>query len=66
MRNVSLSRYVTQLVAKTRCSKCEQPVTMLCREDGDVDWPWFYICFPCTIITEVGVGQVCADPEKPA
>ena len=54
----SNSTYVLQDASKTRCPDCQEYVKLLCREDGSRRWPWFYICFNCSFITEVGKGRI--------
>lgn len=60
------SKYVIQIVPNTRCPNCNQPVDMLCRADGTAShWPWFYICWHCDLILEVGKGEVKRDDCAP-
>lgn len=54
------STYVLQLDDSSFCPCCGKPVRLLCREDGKngEGAPWFYICFDCQEVAEVGEGKV--------
>jgi hypothetical protein len=53
------SAYVVQRDGKSFCPKCRQALDLLCRRDGQVKRaPWFYICWVCMAITEVGKSEV--------
>jgi hypothetical protein len=52
-----VSRYVLQDDDKTFCPVCHGQVKLLCRLDGKMK-PWFYICFKCAEIAELGRGRV--------
>lgn len=54
----SKSKYILQPAAKSYCPECQADLTLLCREDGNMKQPWFYICFICKIVTQVGTGPV--------
>lgn len=52
-------KYVIQKAEKSFCPKCNKSVDLLCRKDGDNEnFPWFYICFDCKLVAEVGRGEV--------
>ena len=52
------SAYIIQKDIKSHCNNCNETVDLLCREDGDVTFPWFYICFNCDKVFQVGKGEV--------
>jgi hypothetical protein len=53
------SNYVIQKAEKSFCPGCHESVTLLCQRDGKTTGhPWFYICFDCKMIAEVGKGPV--------
>lgn len=57
------SSYVLQTAYHVRCpNQPEHQVMLLGREDCDMRKPWFYICFECYEVTEVGKGKVEYDP----
>jgi hypothetical protein len=53
-----LSTYVVQPDPKTKCPMCGRPVDMLCDHKGNVRKPWFYICWFCRNVVQLGVGPV--------
>jgi hypothetical protein len=53
----SQSNYVLQPDKKSFCPYCQADVVLLCREDGNNRKPWFYICFICKVVMEVGKGE---------
>ena len=52
------SNYIIQHAATSHCSNCQRTVDLLCREDGNLKSPWFYICWSCRLIAQVGKGEV--------
>ena len=52
------SNYVHQPAENTRCPKCLMRMTLLCTADGDLEEPWFYICWICREIAHLGRGAV--------
>lgn len=52
------SPYIIQKDEKSRCPNCSEYVDLLCREDGNNNFPWFYICFNCDQVFQVGKGEV--------
>lgn len=58
------SNYVLQLADKTSCPECHEHVHLLCRRDGKNDVPWFYVCWWCENIYEVGKGRVLTTTEE--
>ena len=62
----SQSQYVLQLDEKTFCPKCGITAYLLCPEVSvDVvspgramSMPWFYVCFGCRVVAEIGRGPV--------
>lgn len=57
------SNYVLQLDEKSFCPQCEKPVDLLCDNEGNVRKPWFYICWACKTVAQVGVGPVGREGE---
>lgn len=53
-----MSNYVIQDAPKSHCPHCERVVRLLCPDGGSAAKPWFYICWNCQCVFEVGVGQV--------
>jgi len=51
------SKYIVQRTEKSHCPKCGRYVWLLCREDRRIDEPWFYICFICEFVAEVGKDE---------
>jgi uncharacterized protein with PIN domain len=52
------AKYIIQKANKTRCMACSEYMNLLCREDGNMIPPAFYICFNCKSVYRVGVGKV--------
>lgn len=52
------SKYIIQEALNTKCPTCQKPVDLLCMADGNNRRPWFYICWNCTFIAELGKGIV--------
>jgi hypothetical protein len=52
--------YVLQLDEKSFCPKCGKNVELLCESNSfkKTLGPWFYICFDCRLVAEVGKGEV--------
>ena len=57
-RELRPSNYVVQGTTKSVCPACASPVDLLCPKSGNTFKPWFYICWLCKSITQVGVGPV--------
>lgn len=55
---LKLSTYVVQNDENTKCPLCGQRVQLLCDRRGNLRKPWFYICWLCRNIVQVGVGPV--------
>jgi hypothetical protein len=53
-----LSTYVVQAATGSRCPVCGQHLALLCDRNGNPKKPWFYICWLCHNVTQVGVGPV--------
>jgi uncharacterized protein with PIN domain len=51
--------YVRLKTAKSTCSKCHGPLTLLQRKDGFSTM--FFICWKCQRVYQAGVGEV---PEE--
>jgi hypothetical protein len=55
-------KYVIQSAGeKTTCGTCGKHVDMLCPKDlvsEVITQPWFYICWRCRSIGQIGVGPV--------
>jgi hypothetical protein len=51
------SSYVVQSAKKSFCIRCHIPVCLLCKENGNNKEPWFYICFACKTVYQVGKGE---------
>ena len=58
-----LSTYVLQQADKSTCPLCGQHLSLLCDHKGNVKKPWFYICWTCRNITQVGVGPVVEEGQ---
>lgn len=54
------SAYILQPSDKTLCPSCKTHVDMVATRSGKLDGrhPWFYVCWTCRAITQVGVGPV--------
>jgi rRNA maturation endonuclease Nob1 len=60
------STYVVQRDEKSFCPKCGKSVDLLCNSSIEPfiwPWdpekrPWFYVCWACKHIAQVGVGPV--------
>jgi len=56
-----LSPYIVQAATMSKCPMCGQALALLCDQKGDLNnktKPWFYICWLCRNISQVGVGPV--------
>jgi len=51
------SRYIVHRDEKSFCPKCGRAVSLLAHRDGSQRTPWFYICFVCELVAEVGRGE---------
>lgn len=60
---MSASNYVIQIADKSFCPTCTKNLHLLCRIDGTTRAPWFYICFDCKVVAEVGKGIVNQSEE---
>jgi hypothetical protein len=58
LRPFRLSTYVVQPSPDSRCPMCNQYLQLLCDRKGNIRKPWFYICWSCRNITQVGIGPV--------
>lgn len=56
--------YVLQKATKTHCRLCQRSVDLLAREDGSHPLGWFYICWHCRVIAQIGHGEVPYDPKE--
>jgi uncharacterized protein with PIN domain len=61
----SASSYVLQYDEKSYCPKCGNNVELLCEKlDTRLEsttkklGAWFYVCFDCRLIAQVGKGEV--------
>lgn len=52
------STYILQLDEKSFCPKCGKPVDLLATIELFHKKPWFYICWACHHVAQVGVGPV--------
>jgi hypothetical protein len=59
------SKYSTILARKSYCPRCGATLTLLARRDCLISdrLPWFYICWYCKKIHQVGVGEVREDED---
>lgn len=59
MSDEFLNKYIIQLADKSYCPECKQNVKLLIY-DGimNIEGPMFYICFKCSKVYEVGIGEV--------
>lgn len=59
------SRYLLQKANKSRCYHCHKHVDLLCTNEEILKalkrWPWFYICWHCKKVFEIGRGEVKRD-----
>jgi hypothetical protein len=53
-----VSTYIVQAALNAKCPLCGQPVDMLCDHKGNIKKPWFFVCWTCRNITQIGVGPV--------
>jgi transcription elongation factor Elf1 len=51
------SEYIIQKSFKSYCPDCHKEVDLLCTKNGEEN-PWFYICWSCKQLFEVGKGKV--------
>lgn len=59
------SDYIIETEEKSFCPKCHQRVDLLApgvsyanRSNAPDKTPWFYICWACKFVAQVGVGPV--------
>lgn len=50
--------YILQQAEKTRCLACDRKVELLCPRTASFKGKWFYICWPCQAVYQIGKGQV--------
>lgn len=55
---MSKSRYEIQATEKSFCPDCHQPVDMMADDSTSLSRSWFYICWACKKVFEIGVGPV--------
>lgn len=55
---MAISNYIIQRAEKSHCPNCGMTVDLLARRDSNNKVPWFYICWSCRLIAEVGRGEV--------
>lgn len=53
-----LGLYVVQNDSRSTCRHCGEPVDLLCDSAGNTRKAWFYVCWSCKVIAQVGVGEV--------
>ena len=60
------SQYILQDESKTWCMRCDSRMHLLCHHDRvpSAVRPWFWICFNCKTVVEVGKGDVRYDGNK--
>jgi hypothetical protein len=59
------SPYVVQPDGHTMCPSCHKHVDLLCEEFPPRRLrPWFYICWNCKTIVQLGVGPVRREGEQ--
>lgn len=54
--------YVIQFDHSSRCKECGAEVDLLCHENSPRQ-PWFYICWNCRTVAQLGRGMVRRDGE---
>lgn len=52
------SDYVLQLDEKSICKYCGKYIELLCTQWVSLRKAWFYICFDCRKVFQVGKGEV--------
>jgi hypothetical protein len=51
------SEYIIQNDEKSFCPKCAKPLDLLCERNPRIRLKdWFYICWDCKLIAQVGAG----------
>jgi hypothetical protein len=50
--------YVLQHDDHTFCKYCGKEVELLCERTGRKTNNWFYICWPCKKVFQLGLGEV--------
>lgn len=57
-----MATYIMQKIDSSFCPKCGKKVFLLCpksaKDCGNKSLPWFYICFDCDKVSQIGVGPV--------
>lgn len=61
---IGISHYILQRAEKSHCPQCGRTVDLLARADGNNKSPWFYICWFCRLVAEVGKGEVKREGVK--
>jgi len=54
------STYILQQCSAI-CKDCHGHCEMLCKASGDNRSPWFYICWKCHTVAQIGKGMVNRD-----
>lgn len=61
------SNYILQKTTKSFCPKCHKNVDLLCTDEEMLPAlkhnHWFYICWNCKLVAEVGKGEVFRDEK---
>lgn len=53
-----VTKYVTQVMPKSRCLSCGERPTLLTHENPTRKEAMFFICWKCKTVAEVGKGPV--------
>lgn len=53
-----LSTYTVFKDEHSKCPMCDEYLTLLSPRNATQKKPWFYICWLCKNVTQVGVGPV--------
>jgi len=62
--------YVIQKDEHSLCKSCEGPMDLLCEKYPTVATsllfyrPWFYICWNCKLVSQVGTGPVQREDKE--
>jgi hypothetical protein len=57
------NKYFLRKEEKSFCPSCKERVYLLAREDGFHPNTWFYICWICQEVRQVGHGKVEYEKE---